>query len=109
MPYQNRVNTIILPVFSAAGNQEDAAIYAAAEYALFDCFGNPTVKSLVNGGLTVQLDATTSQNVFVCVLGVADSNYCGSVEQGFKVALTGEEWLPVQLSSSKINFIKTGF
>lgn len=109
MPFQNRVNKIILPVFNSLGGQEDAGVYSAAEYALFDCNGNPAIKSLANGGLTVQLDASSSQNVFVCVLSVEDSNYCGQVEQGFKVALTGSDWLAVQLSSNKINFTKTGF
>lgn len=107
MPYQNRYQTINLPLSNADGTPLDASTVTAAEYALFDCQGTKRAeKTIANGGLTVAvLDGV---NILTCALTAAESEHlCGKVSQELKIATTGTEYVGVVMSSPQITFIKT--
>lgn len=107
MPYQNRFETINLPVSDESGVSIDASTIAAAEYAIFDCQNVKRVeKTIANGGLFVAvLDGV---NILACNLTADETEHlCGQVPHELKIALTGTEFRGVTLSSPRINFTKT--
>ena len=107
MPYQNRFETINLPVSDESGVSIDASTIAAAEYAIFDCQNVKRVeKTIANGGLYVAvLDGV---NILACNLTADETEHlCGQVPHEIKVALSGTNYLGAVLPSPNITFIKT--
>lgn len=107
MPYQNRYQTINLPISNQSGISIDAATITAAEYAIFDCQGVKRIeKTIAGGGLYVAtLDGI---NILACNLTASETeNLCGQVPHEIKVALSGTNYLGAVLPSPNITFIKT--
>lgn len=107
MPYQNRFQTINLPLSDSSGVTIDASTITAAEYAIFDCQNVKKIdKTLANGGLYVAI--LDGENILACDLTADETaTLCGQVNHELKAATVDSEFKGVTLASPKINFIST--
>lgn len=105
--FQNRDNTIILPLSNPDGSYLDPADITDAVYSIFSkCYTCKLFEASLSGGSITIVQSGADDVLQVDIPMTVDIQ--GQVPNELKILKDGK-WLGVTLSQSKINFIQTRF